>query len=1558
MFDISKSIFDLPTYLRKKQPLAGSPPEQALPQPQPPVRVPYRPLEQATPRPRILSPLPDPSQRRPIAAPAAPPSPAPAPQIPSPPPTPTALSQPPAQPQQTPPTAGPATQSTGAAPKVAPTFRNQSPTTAPSPKPTTKPTAPAPQSPTLPTAQPPTPPAPSQPPQPRPTATQAPQNTEEEEPKVVAAIKEAEAQAEADSAVRRQRETRRTQLESTGMGAAATSLDALDDEAEARRADLAKKHPQRGPQYEAGIQALNQHVQQQQAQINAKAQQLPGIAAQIYQQWGKGVAGNWITGQAPKEDDPYSPGAPLSSTHLAVLEQEAKKYGVDPKDLRHHLEMQRLSDWNRASTSYANRQQENLVDRTLNAWSGKGPAEPARVLPDGRITVHPTLGEDQATFEKAIDKTYSTPEAKEAARKMWPAYHDRWLTSATETLKTSKRLPGVEDYNEWLTNNQLAGHFSETLPDGTVRPYTDNEKTQLYLDAMKSRPGWLKLAENIGTSLTAGGGQIIAGGMGLAAMTAGAVEYATGLDVGGQAFSEAAAEKAQENKALTQSHELTGTTDGFGTRLISSLSQALPSTVLGMVSGGGTGGAAIMSALQTAGGQYADTYANNIQSGMPHDEAFARSASAAAFSGVMSGLLTKAFPGGTTALSSSAIRSTLSTGASGTALRGSIKDAIKAYASTTVHGAQALARGTLDEIPQEVLDEGISQLSSAYAEKKDMKQAMADFFTGLPQLIATSGILGAGGEHIAQSAHNNAQTAQSQPQIPPNTTSNSTGTPATPSSQPPQTTVNNGQPSSTLPPPSPSGYGQPSQTTASNSQPPQTPAPAAALPVPTFEEAGTAKQTIDKLKAQESPLSAEQQQTLDAAEKTFARKTEDNILKQQAGIEKRGGKLHPTTAKALEDARATLARPRPEGNTDIVGNPDKTTSSTASSSGPLPPADTATTQGVTPPEGTSSVEVTPPAETNRAPARTPGSPSQTAATDSQPSQTTSSTAPSQPSIPQTATKSAPGLGQPSSAAVDNRQPPQTPPSRVPTFEEAIAARNTADNLKAQKAPLSPDQQQTLDAAEKTFARRTEQNILNQQAGIEKRGGKLHPTTAKALADAQAILARPGPGGNQGNSSPADNTTSHHPQASPGNFSGAATGTTVKTAEGRLPGQAPEPQLQASPNQSPQIKDSPSSPPPNPGSSSPGPGLPQMSSSGAALPSPQLQNHVRTVIGGLSGKFPGLQANLHESAGPNGYSSGMWLNPDKSIKYHIPTLAKQFVGMDAQTIGRHIEDLLGAHVQAASGYVTQAPQPKSAPTSQQAQGIPGQTAPHALSTIKTALDAHSDDWKTLAKDLKSADSEMNTAVKQGDLATKQLLEQKRFQLKEEMAKLAQKTREHVMVPEAARGKVVLTHVTPTTAAKAQAGAELAQMYTHASLLPTVGVVDFNRNIAGYLHGMVFINGLTSPSHVMHEIAHGIEDQNPRVLKACLDFLKMRSGSEKSQSLAGLTGDPKHAGMIVYKDRFQELGGEHYMGRIYPQGDGTEILTMGIERLHRNPVEFYVNDPEYFDFVIKTLQHPHP
>ena len=93
----------------------------------------------------------------------------------------------------------------------------------------------------------------------------------------------------------------------------------------------------------------------------------------------------------------------------------------------------------------------------------------------------------------------------------------------------------------------------------------------------------------------------------------------------------------------------------------------------------------------------------------------------------------------------------------------------------------------------------------------------------------------------------------------------------------------------------------------------------------------------------------------------------------------------------------------------------------------------------------------------------------------------------------------------------------------------------------------------------------------------------------------------------------------------------------------------------------------------------------------------------------------------------------------------------------------------------------------------------------------------------------------------------------------------------------------------------------------------------------------------------------------ILKASQDFLRKRAGNESPQKLSELTGNKEYkAYKEAYEDEFFSRGGGHYAGKIYP--DATELLTMGIERLHENPVEFYFNDPEYFDFVIHTLQQP--
>jgi len=89
-------------------------------------------------------------------------------------------------------------------------------------------------------------------------------------------------------------------------------------------------------------------------------------------------------------------------------------------------------------------------------------------------------------------------------------------------------------------------------------------------------------------------------------------------------------------------------------------------------------------------------------------------------------------------------------------------------------------------------------------------------------------------------------------------------------------------------------------------------------------------------------------------------------------------------------------------------------------------------------------------------------------------------------------------------------------------------------------------------------------------------------------------------------------------------------------------------------------------------------------------------------------------------------------------------------------------------------------------------------------------------------------------------------------------------------------------------------------------------------------------------------------------------KNRAGKEKPKLLSELTGNTKYkADERAYEDEFASRGGEAYSGKII--GDesnptATELLTTGIQRLHENPGLFQAQDPEYFDFVIQTLQNP--
>jgi hypothetical protein len=187
------------------------------------------------------------------------------------------------------------------------------------------------------------------------------------------------------------------------------------------------------------------------------------------------------------------------------------------------------------------------------------------------------------------------------------------------------------------------------------------------------------------------------------------------------------------------------------------------------------------------------------------------------------------------------------------------------------------------------------------------------------------------------------------------------------------------------------------------------------------------------------------------------------------------------------------------------------------------------------------------------------------------------------------------------------------------------------------------------------------------------------------------------------------------------------------------------------------------------------------------------------------------------------------------------------------------------------------------------------------------------------------------------------------------------RELVSVPVSERGKISISYETQKAeellrgSTRVSDGVLIAERYTAKSLLRDI-VVGTTKESRAYADPELFrirINpNITDASVVAHEITH-VTEVKGGVLQQAFDFLQLRSKGEKPISLKRLTGVSQYKKWeVAYKDKWEELGGRVYSGKVYP--DATEILTMGIERLHRNPAQFYKTDPQYFEFVVRTLQ----
>ncbi len=116
---------------------------------------------------------------------------------------------------------------------------------------------------------------------------------------------------------------------------------------------------------------------------------------------------------------------------------------------------------------------------------------------------------------------------------------------------------------------------------------------------------------------------------------------------------------------------------------------------------------------------------------------------------------------------------------------------------------------------------------------------------------------------------------------------------------------------------------------------------------------------------------------------------------------------------------------------------------------------------------------------------------------------------------------------------------------------------------------------------------------------------------------------------------------------------------------------------------------------------------------------------------------------------------------------------------------------------------------------------------------------------------------------------------------------------------------------------------------------------------------------SEATAVHEMGHQVEYHMPGAQAAAQDFLAHRVKDEKTQKLKTLfSGYGYEADEEGRQDDFGKYfgAGDHrayYCGKLYHSGT-TEILSMGVEYLYKDPLGFCQKDPEFAGFIIGVLR----
>jgi hypothetical protein len=130
------------------------------------------------------------------------------------------------------------------------------------------------------------------------------------------------------------------------------------------------------------------------------------------------------------------------------------------------------------------------------------------------------------------------------------------------------------------------------------------------------------------------------------------------------------------------------------------------------------------------------------------------------------------------------------------------------------------------------------------------------------------------------------------------------------------------------------------------------------------------------------------------------------------------------------------------------------------------------------------------------------------------------------------------------------------------------------------------------------------------------------------------------------------------------------------------------------------------------------------------------------------------------------------------------------------------------------------------------------------------------------------------------------------------------------------------------------------------------VRTKRGVRAYAEGKksVVLKPDTNTATFIHEYGHVLEYNEPDMLRASIAFRDRRTKGDREISMADATGNPNYtADERTKPDKFFNP----YVGKQYGNY-ASEVVSMGLERLYKDPIAFAADDPEYFDFVILQAQ----